>query len=485
MKINWSSYLQPFYSNNIANRHFTTAFASNLESTIRKTPQFNYYGFASSPTTHLTDLGKRPANLFFKSLFGEDPTTQPGSGLLFAFNKPLSSVRSEIFGKYDSTVISVCALGEKVIPYALQGKKAVASTPVDLTYFLGENTYQISAGEIKAMIESQKVYVSSLIPKYFYTEMKKALHSDGIVTLPANNRSVATLDEIAKSNDPKLYHLGQFLNSVANNPAYFGFVDNGTMLPYDTVKSLTLYQVGAMILKAEDYRSFVGNGYQIMERSIGTDDAILLLSASGIRGFHKTTSVPGNGAHQLDQKIMRHTFKAALQAMGKDAYAVFPAVGMGVWGGDPNIYWRAFLDAVVEAGADLDKIFINPGHQKTPYGPYKGYGGEEFEQILAEYKRVHPSNENLGKIVNLFSQKTDLLLLAINLKRAAPDKTVAIFNASDPDVTLGNHVGEYVNNLCHSPTTEENFAAAGTSGLGFEGITGVLNDTNRIIQAHD
>ena len=67
------------------------------------------------------------------------------------------------------------------------------------------------------------------------------------------------------------------------------------------------------------------------------------------------------------------------------------------------------------------------------------------------------------------------------MKEANPDKTVALFNASDPDVTLGDHVGEYVNNMGSAPTTEENYAAAGTSGLGFEGITRVLEDPKRII----
>ncbi len=56
------------------------------------------------------------------------------------------------------------------------------------------------------------------------------------------------------------------------------------------------------------------------------------------------------------------------------------------------------------------------------------------------------------------------------------------FNASDPDVTLGNHVGEYVNNLDHPPTTEENYTALGTNGLCFEYLSSVRSDPNRVIQ---
>ncbi|MGE0199045.1 MAG: hypothetical protein AB7S94_09860, partial [Simkaniaceae bacterium] len=65
-----------------------------------------------------------------------------------------------------------------------------------------------------------------------------------------------------------------------------------------------------------------------------------------------------------------------------------------------------------------------------------------------------------------------------------PDRVVALQNASDPDVTLGYHVGEYVNNLSHPSTTEENYSAIWSNCLNFERHTGVLNNSLRIIQ-HD
>ena len=74
-----------------------------------------------------------------------------------------------------------------------------------------------------------------------------------------------------------------------------------------------------------------------------------------------------------------------------------------------------------------------------------------------------------------------LVLIAQNLKLEFSHKRVSLFNASDPDVTLGGHVTEYANNLCHASTTEENYACAGTSSLGFEEITGVLRTPERIL----
>jgi len=68
------------------------------------------------------------------------------------------------------------------------------------------------------------------------------------------------------------------------------------------------------------------------------------------------------------------------------------------------------------------------------------------------------------------------------LKQDHPGKTVSLVNASDPDVTLGNHVGEYVNKLCHADTTEENLTALGTNGICFETVTGVHERVGGVVQ---
>lgn len=456
---------------------------NEVKAAVAQTPKFASYGFKADPRVHLSDLDRRPANLLYDAIFGKDPSTQPGSGKLFDFPE-----RTHFTGWIPHTY-HVTATHKHGKVYS-----SGSGVTVPLEKFLGNKTYRISSGEIAAMQASQEVWVSPLIPRDFYIGMKQALQHDGIVILPGSDSKCPTLQMIMDAEYPSpgfwsikrsprnrhLYYLKQFLLKVKANPAHYGFQDGN--IPFNDLKKLTLYQVGSMIVKTEDYRSLVGDGYEIAERQVGENDAIRLISASGIRGFHRTDHIPGNDRHQIDRQIMEATFRMSLRAAGKGSDIVFPAVGMGVWGGDPDVYWRAFLDAVVAGGDDIEWIYINPGHQRTPYGKWAGYAGQEFGELLAQYRRAHPNNKSLRKIVNLYGRKTDLFLLAQKLKKAQPAKTVALFNASDPDVTLGGHVGEYVNNLCHASTTEENFAAAGTSGMGFEHMTGVLNNRRRIHQ---
>ncbi len=458
--------------------------ATEVNSVVELTPKFQGYGFGKNPSIHLTDLSVRPANLFFEALFSNaQSTTLPGKGL-FRFTASNEDIHRNLIGRADGEEISFSATTKKADLYAPQyfgnTVKVVKKSTVDLSDYLGTNTFSISIGEIKKLLESQKVYISPLIPKRFYIEMKTALKRDAIVLLPGHEKNIYTMKRLL-TDSSQYPHLQKFLCSVSENPARYGFIDNGTMFSFEKIMNLTLYQVGSLIIKSEDYYPLAGNGYEINHRQVGDQTALNLISASGIRAFYATTKVLGNKNHEIDQVIMKNVFKTALYAAEKGD-VVFPAVGMGVWGGDPDIYWRAFLDAIIEADTNVEKIYINPGHQKTWSGVYKGCNGSEFQQILGEYKQKYPDNDHLLKIVNLFEKGTDLLLLAQNLKKENPQKRVSLFNASDPDVTLGNHVGEYVNNLCEASTTEENFAAAGTSGLGFEGISKVLEHDERIIQ---
>lgn len=441
---------------------------------ISSTPKFAGYAFAADPKVHLTDISVRPANLFYEALFVTDNSIQPGSGELFAFPY-LEHERELIEDNRDTDVITVSAGETKTDLYRRDSEgNLIKLGEQNLKTYLGTNEFQISGGEIKEILKSQKVWLSPLISKKFYLELKEAMKKDGVVTLPGNDGKVPTLDDLLLYDS----HVSTFLREVEKNPApWMG------AFSFEELKKLTVYQVGAMVVKTENYYSLVEDGYRLASRKVGDQDAIKLISACGIRGFFNTHRIPGNEQHQIDRKIMTANFKTAFQSIGKDGFAVFPAVGMGVWKGDPDIYWRAFFDAVLEGGNNLKQIFVNPGHQTTPAGKYKGCKGDEFATILAEYCAKYPDNKNLKKVNNLLPYNTDLFLLARNLKKKYPDHTVALFNASDPDVTLGNHVGEYVNNLCHPSTTEENYAAAGTSGLGFEGMTGVLEDPeNRVIQ---
>jgi hypothetical protein len=455
------------------NASSASAIPEGVQNALLSTPPFQGYTFEGSTAT-LSSLSERPANLFYDAVTST-PHTKPNSGELFRF-KNLSAVWRSIYRyTFDSSVLSFSAVGKKVRQFDAPSKGGNC----DLEEFLGNATCRFSGKEIKEIVGSQKVYLSSLIPKTFYLYLKRALKKDELTILPGSDHSPLLLKEVDAKKHP---YLASFLKKVENHPSGYGFEENGTMLTFNELKELSLYQVGAMVLKAETYYTLVENGYKLKGRQVGDRDALRLISASAIRGFRTTHTIPGNKEHQIDSKIMKHTFANVLRAAGKEAFLVMPAIGMGVWGGDPNLYWRAFLDAVVESEVELEGIFVNPGHQKTPIGSYKGCSGEEFSSILNQYLRRHPRNYNLNKILNLYHRKSDLLLFANNLKKEFPDKTVAIVNASDPDVTLADHVGEYVNNPCHPPTTEENFTAAGTNGLGFEEITGVLNDPkNRVL----
>lgn len=448
---------------------------------VQSTPKFSNYAFACEPTTTLTSLSHRPSNLFFATLLGENKTTMPGSKNLFSFIDGNQKVRETILNLKDDEVIEFNA-ERKVNVYSRKTKKSKSNFggytinialvgERNLNTYLGTDTFRISGKELKAHLQSQKVHLSPLLPKKFYLALKDALQKEQIIELPGDEEKMYTLERLAKEY-PQANHLFQ---KVKADPAKFDLTSDS----FTSLMELTLYQLGSMVVKTENYYSFVGEGLKLRERLPNTNDSIMLISACGIRSFHsnETKNVKGNKDHARDREIMKQTFKCALDA-AKEGFALFPAVGMGVWAGDPGIYWRAFFDAIIASDNTLEYIFVNPGHRSTPYGSYQGSNGNEFNEILAEYG----DNPKLAKIVNLFTQSTDLLLLAQNLKDQFPQKNVALFNASDPDVTLGNHVGEYVNNLCHANTTEENYAAAGSSCLGFEEITGVLLDDKRVIQ---
>ncbi|MBA3722880.1 MAG: hypothetical protein H0W88_10840 [Parachlamydiaceae bacterium] len=457
---------------------------SSLQEVLEKTPKFNGYKI-TLPEKHpckgvvLTGINIRPANLFFSALFhGTDiSTTMPGSGSLFKFNVPQNKIREFlqlITERMPESVVHFSAKGFKGRAM-INGSQEVS----DLGDIFGNNTYRISHSEIQEIHESQKIFITNLLSREFYNGLKVAMHADKIVVLPGNDSNPMLVSELLpKTNAPPQYPAATaFLAQVNSDPIKFGFKSRES---YEQYLQMTLYQIGSMVVKIEDYRVFIDGDGKIIERKVGTKDQIRLISACGIRGLHSTKTDP-----KFNNSIMSETFKTALKA-ANDGIVVFPAVGMGVWRGDPDLYWRAFLNAIITRSDDLELIYVNPRHQPSASGKYVNFIGNEFQIILDEYKSKYIDNENisknLDKIKNLFDSQKDVVQLARELKLAYPDKTISLFNASDPDVTLGFHVGEYVNNCPHCGTTEENLAAAGTSLLGFEHITGVHENPDRIIQ---
>lgn len=432
--------------------------SDEVRKVIETTPQFTGYRLEGQKTCSVMEPTIRPANLFFEALGLK--TIMPGKGL-FAFLDSPEAIRKGVYSHSKEEVIHITAMGKEC---QLRGQ----TVAMDACY--GTGVYALSYEEIQQMLESQKIYLSPLIPKAFYLGLKEAMGQDALVEIPSK-----TLKELSAHASPNLM---RFLNAVSADPLSFGFTSSSQ---YEQFSSLTLYQLGAMVVKTEDYYCFTGDGYQIADRNVGDKDQLLLINACGIRGFHTTQHIAGNENHEIDRTIMKETFKIAMESIGDGGFYTLPALGMGVWGGTPDVYWGAFFDAVLETKVNLENIIVCPGHQKTPG---TNFIGQEFGEMLAQYKKAHPNHPKLERIVNLFHYKTDVVLVAKHLKAQFPDRVVALQNASDPDVTLGYHVGEYVNNLSHPSTTEENYSAIGSNCLNFERHTGVLNNSLRIIQ-HD
>lgn len=433
-----------------------------LDVTVEHTPAFAKYQIRlpQGSTVDLTAFTVRPANLFFNSLFKDTAieTTLPGEGL-FAFNAPGEVIRDIINLKKPEEIVEFSARGISGAVVVDDNGYAVD----DLAEVYGDKVFQMTYNEIRDLLNSQKIYTSKLLPLKFYSGLKEALkQTESCPILPGSDKKPVTLLEIIDGP------IKEFMDQVDKNPLSYGFKTKGL---YERTKKLTLYEIGSMVVKTEDYYLFTDDAGKIFPRVPGTKDAFRLINACGIRGLQASKT-----PDEVKQSIMKETFKTALAA-AENGIVIFPAVGMGVWRGSPELYWTAFLDAVVESPQQFDRIFVNPGHQKTVEGKHKGSQGEEFQTYLNKY-----DHENIKKITNLFDQKTDLLQLAHHLKQACNDKTVSLFNASDPDVTLGWHVGEYTNNMPHAaPTTEEHFIAMGTNGLCFEDITGVHKDPSRLI----
>lgn len=457
--------------------HIVSVEDKAFKKALENTPKFAGYQ-VTVPHGHpcegiaLTGVSIRPSNLFFSALFKDTDitTTMPGSGKLFAFNAPYEKIRNYIKQKAEDSTAVVEFSAAGISGHGIVGHRT--REIADLGSLYGTNTYKISFEEIQNILDSQKIYTSSLLPLPFYKGLKEAMLKDNIVILPGNDSNPAVLKELFGNTA-----IGEFLHSVKSDPKTFGF---SSIKAFEELCEMTLYQIGSMVVKSEDYRIFMDGQGKILAREPGNNDAIRLINSCGIRGLH-SSKTPA----EFNKKIMTENFKTDLIA-AESGVAIFPAVGMGIWGGDPDLYWRAFLDAVISQ-ENVDVICVNPGHQMTKSGKYAGCRGEEFQTILDEYKACYANDpkvrNRLEKILNLHESQKDIVQLAHQLKLAYSEKIISLFNASDPDVSLGYHVGEYVNNWPHTITTEENYTAMGSNGLCFEGITGVHSFPHRLVQA--
>ncbi len=464
---------------NTAPAHQTALYLNEnrFKAAFDKTAPFKGYKIAL-PKGHplqglvLTGTNFRPSNLFFQALLGGyGCTTLPGSQQLFAFMAP-DAVRDFIKTTAEANPDKVIAFSANNIPAKCHVHNQWYKIH-DLADLYGTHTYRQSFQEIQDILDSQKIYLSASIPLPFYKGLKQAMKADQIVILPGHDNFPCLLADLDSFNYPSV---SKFLHSVDAHYAHYGFASHQE---FEELMKLSLYQLGSQVVKTEDYRIFIDGDGKIRERQPGEKDTVRLINACGIRG------IKHHPRQKVNKALMTQTFKTCLQA-SENGFVLVPAVGMGVWRGNPDLYWRAMLDAVIASNDTFEGILVNPRHSVSSYGRYKGCSGEELQQILDEYldtyKHDHAVLNKLRKVVNLYDTPKDIAQLAYNLKQAYPHKTISLVNASDPDVTLGYHVGEYVNNIPHTFTTEENYTAMGTNGLCFEDITGVHENPNRIYQ---
>jgi protein tyrosine phosphatase/ribosomal protein S18 acetylase RimI-like enzyme len=467
-------------------------------------PEFHKYaigkydeGTEDDEKAQLTHFSLRPANLFLRALFGgQDVTTMPGTGgSKLAFNFPINVTDSS--GKH--TFNSLEEIGAWIMSRKDTGTKlsfsfsgvtgTISSTKgkQDLSKYFGKQTFELSISEIQAMLQSQKVFMTATMPEAFYLGLKAAMKKDEMTVFPGGESRMVMVQDILNAKGQKSLqgkkaeNLIQFFAEVTAAPEKFGFtLDQAKKAAPGTfsyLQKLTLYQLGSMVVRSQDYFCFIGENGQLRDRKAGSDKPLRLIDCCGIRGFLTTENLSVEGQktdtkykHAIDKEILKNNFKNMLRAAER-GYLCMPAIGLGVWAqGQPeNIkevmretYWSAFFEAVDESPdtGKLDCIFVNPNSSADP-------NGKRFDEILESYKVKNPN-------FKVKRMDKDILCFAENLRAEFPRTNVSIVNASDPDCTLGRHICEYMNNQPHGHTTEENMGAAGSMPLCFEDITGML-----------
>ena len=443
------------------------------EQAVAGAPQFKSYQTTyqiKDESVVLTGLTKRPSNLWLEALGLK--TTLPGSDQLFA----LQHNQPDLYCHFKKMALEK---PNEVVSFSAKGKTAQATLNGnsfeiidDLSTVYGDAVYQMTYKEIWKMLQSQEIFLSEFFPVKLYTALKEAMNKDRIVQLPKSKDDDPM--SLSKLKDSEEYPtVSSLLKNVEKDPLAYGLDETSVKTFFDP----SIDQLASLVVKREDFRVFVDENIRILPRSPNQNDAIRLINACGIQ---ESYWIPFPQAKTLIQSMFDTSLRAAEKGI-----LIAPAIGMGVWSGDPELYWTAFLDAVIESDIPLEAIYVNPRHQESPVGIYEGAAGEEFQQILQSYLDKHKHHPNalakLSKIKNLYHSKQDVIQLARHLKLADPNTIVSVINASDPDVTLGFHVGEYTNDLPHTSTTEENYTAMGTNGLFFEGVTNVHDPkSNRI-----
>lgn len=430
----------------------------------------NHYSLASADaedvSVTLTGLDSRPANLLLNAVYGKDATTKPGKAV-FKYNDPQQSL-DELSQKNDSQkfVINFAQAENRTVKLKVgngHGHDTYTASPKEV---FGANEFNITAGEVKEILDSAKIYTASILPPKFFYEVKAILDkSPNRFLVDKKARKIPALNEITE--------LKPLLQKVQQNPQAYGFADENA---FQYVARLDLYHIGSLVVKTEKLHVLVNDEYKLKQREVGTDTAINLISACGIRPGAKGSDKEDDNYSYV---VAVEMFKSILIAASQKPHAtiVMPAIGLGVWAandhqaarGAAEFYWGAFNEALesVDDKGNIENIVVNPD------------GRDQSSREVFEYIQASENNFGLWAKVKTASGK-DILRIADNYKEENPSANVFLVNASDPDVTLGKHVGEYVNNFPHNHTTEENFAACTTSLLCDQEMTRIMEHHERI-----
>jgi hypothetical protein len=486
---------------------------SPFDHALYRTSTFKGYRFADYSNLTLTGMSVRPADMFLEAVFGSNKVPQPGTAALFHFKQEDGTLKT--LESLDPT---------KVFKFSAQGKKGIGRLNVegqeyhsqDISEVYGDGEVEVSAAEIRKMLGSFKIYTP--LPLNFFIGLKEAMRIDMLNTgntnqiLPGTDAAPLLLSELRTrypetdkflrkieaalkvqesreaEHTRKLQYLIAVLGNgkgaeIRENDSDVGKKTSGrTKAPvneygfafvedYTELLNYTLYQIGSLVVRSADNIIFVDGDMRLRPRKAGENDMVRQIDLSGIRGM-----LAAKTPKEYNQRILKRAFMSAFAA-GEKGKIIFPAVGLGVWGGDPDVYWRAFLDATIAAENHFQDIYVLPSHQATERsrnGFFVGATGNEFELLLEEYRNTYKKDGRaLAKLrkVQIYFDK-DILQFAQRLKEHFPDECISYVNASDPDVTLGFCTGMYVLNWPHFPTTEENFAAA-SAGL----LMHLLRDT--------
>lgn len=414
----------------------TADFDAKINAAIHDAKPFNKYHFEhfDVPVTNAT---QRPADIFMHAL---GAFSSNGYYLISPAKLTIPPTITIDHTKFDTSI----GLHTKKSRYdEPEIDRSSAITPAAL---YGTNTFTISKEEIEAILKSQEIRIAYPMTVEFYKGLKAAMEADGVHKLPHDliSGQLPTLEQWAANHR----NVKAFLENVTRNLSTYK-LDSARLAK---LKALSVWQLGSLVIKSEKFYSFVEAGTnKIRSREIGDQDSLNLISACGIKKFKSHID------RTVCQEVITEMFKGVLDA-AQSGVLVMPALGLGVWCGDPKTYWKAFFAAVQANGDKVKKIIVNPGSDKST---------AVFETELATFEAQNPALKN--KVTNKGVGEKDILSIAQQLKAKAPNLKVSVLNASDPDVTLGNVVGEYTYDYYnHSSTTEENFTAVGTNGIMFD-----------------